>query len=220
MTVHSPVSSPRGVFVFLPGLGDQPEKFVEHGFVENVRRLSYDAVTADAHFGYYRERSLRPRLEEDVIARLRGKYEEIWLVGISLGGFGSAIYSVDYPGITGIILLAPFLGDEDAWGPIEQAGGLAHWDPGPPKEDEDERTLQKMWTWLKGYATGEERPKLYLGYGDEDRFKRPGALLAKVLPSERVAVVPGGHKWATWERAFAQLLSTLDSRLSTAPQNR
>jgi pimeloyl-ACP methyl ester carboxylesterase len=220
MQMHSAGSSPKGVFVFLPGLGDQPEKFVEHGFVEKVNALGFDAVTVDAHFGYYRERILEDRLDADVIAKLRASYSQIWLVGISLGGFGSVRYATDHEGVAGLILLAPFLGDEDAWTPIEQAGGLAKWEPGPPLEDQDERVLQEMWTWLKGYAGGEPRPMLLLGYGDEDRFRRPGGLLASVLPAERVAVVPGGHKWTTWKVAFSKLLATLDARPTTGAQNR
>jgi pimeloyl-ACP methyl ester carboxylesterase len=224
MQMHSG-DSPKGVFVFLPGLGDRPEKFVEHGFVEKVKALGYDAVTVDAHFGYYRERSLRPRLEADVIANLRQKYREIWLVGISLGGFGSVIYSKEHPDIAGLIMLAPFLGDDDVWGPIEQAGGLAKWDPGDTSkiEDEDQRTLTEMWAWLKGYASKEQRPQLYLGYGKEDRFARPGSILSAALPSDHVAVVPGGHKWTSWDLAFAKLMSTFsgaDTRSSSETHDR
>jgi len=219
MQMHS-VDSPKGVFVFLPGLGDQPEKFVEHGFVEKVKALGYDAVTVDAHFGYYRERILKPRLDEDVISKLKQKYQQIWLVGISLGGFGSVIYSVEHKDISGLIVLAPFLGDDGVWGPIEQAGGLAKWDPGDTSkiEDQDQRALTEMWAWLRGYAVGEQRPPLYLGYGEDDRFKRPGSILAAALPSDRVAVVPGGHKWTSWDVAFAKLLSTF-SAAGTPPSS-
>jgi hypothetical protein len=73
MQLHSSGASPQGVVVFLPGLGDEPEKFVEHGFVGEVTSRGWDAVVVDAHFGYYRERILKPRRDADVIAKLREK---------------------------------------------------------------------------------------------------------------------------------------------------
>jgi enterochelin esterase-like enzyme len=126
------------------------------------------------------------------------------------------IYSVEHGGVEGLIALAPFLGEQDAWGPIEQAGGLAKWDPGDPSaiEDTDERALREMWAWLRGYATGEPRPALYLGFGDEDRFRRPNSLLAAALPKDHVAMVPGGHKWTVWKIAFAKLVGALGQTLA------
>ncbi len=210
MTIHAAPAPAQRVVVFLPGLGDDPEKFVEHGFVARVNAMGWDAVTTDAHFGYYRERNLAERLETDVIAQLRARgYREIKLIGISLGGFGSVIYSVEHtPEISGMLLLSPFLGQEGDWRPIEQAGGLRAWAPGDPSaiEDRDERALHEVWSWLRGYATVADRPPLYLGFGASDRFVRPDRLLAAVLPQDRVAVVPGGHRWSTWEKVFDRLL--------------
>jgi pimeloyl-ACP methyl ester carboxylesterase len=209
MTMHASGDAPKGVFVFLPGLGDEPEKFVENGFVDRVKALGFDAATVDAHFGYYRDRILKPRLDADVIAPLRAKgYSKIWLCGISLGGFGSVLYSVEHADVAGLIVLAPFLGDEDTWGPIEKAGGLGAWQPPDLNTigDTDERALVEMWIWLRGYASGEPRPPLYLGFGDEDRFIRPEKLLSGALGEDHVAVVPGGHKWTVWKIAFEQLV--------------
>lgn len=51
------------VVLFLPGLGDAPQRFEEHGFVEVMERHgSCDASVVDSHFGYYRDANLVPRL--------------------------------------------------------------------------------------------------------------------------------------------------------------
>jgi S-formylglutathione hydrolase FrmB len=208
-TEHPSPERARGVVVFLPGLGDDPALFVDHGFVTKVNGRGYDAVTVDAHFGYYRDRILKPRLDEDVMSKLAARYERIWLVGISLGGFGSIAYAVEHQDrVAGIVALAPFLGEEDAFGDVERAGGLGPWDPGDPTqiEDRDERAFRELWAWLSGYAKAQPRPPLYLGYGDRDRFVRSSSLIARALPEAHVEVQPGGHDWKTWKPVFEALI--------------
>ena len=78
--------------------GDRPREFDP--------RL--DVIAADAHFGYYRARSVVDRLHEDLIAPVADRYERVWLVGISMGGFGSALYAMEHPDVVdGVIMLAP-----------------------------------------------------------------------------------------------------------------
>ena len=90
----------RGVIVLLPGFGDRPEAFEQHGFVAALTRSApdYDVVAADAHFGYYRKRTLLDRLDQDVVAPLRARgYREIWLVGASMGGLAAVAYARTHP---------------------------------------------------------------------------------------------------------------------------
>src|SRR5690606_40867279 len=57
--------------------------------------------------------SVVERLQQDVVlpARMRG-YRHVRLVGISLGGYGSLLYSKQYgEQIAGLFLMAPFLGN-------------------------------------------------------------------------------------------------------------
>jgi hypothetical protein len=94
--VQQGASKTRGAIVLLPGFGDGPDTFEERGFVAALKRAApdYDIVAADAHFGYYRKRSLIDRLDRDVVAPLRNAgYRELWLVGASMGGHGAVARS-------------------------------------------------------------------------------------------------------------------------------
>ena len=43
---------------------------------------------------------------------------------------------------------------------------------------------------------------VYFGTGSEDRFLRGQRMLADLLPSERVRILPGAHDWPTWQRLW------------------
>ena len=204
----------RGAMVFMPGFIDGPEDFVTHGFVDLVREHApgYDVFAANAHFRYYAKGRLWTRLEQDVVAPLRRDgYREVWLVGISMGGFGSLSYASKHPEqISGLILLAPYMGPRDLIEEISAAGGVESWQPGDLAaiEDEEERLYRSMWAWLRQRAVGESEqgPTLLLGYGDEDRLRFPNGLLGNALSEDQVAVRPGGHKWVVWKPLFETLL--------------
>jgi pimeloyl-ACP methyl ester carboxylesterase len=201
------------LIVFMPGMLDTPDTFVEQGFLREAARASdrCDLVAVDAHFGYYRDASIRPRVGEDVLrlAEARG-YEEIWLLGISMGGLGSLMVTQQHPDrVRGVILLAPFLGDEALVRSVAEAGGLAAWDAPEDADPWDEDEFDDaLWAWLQGYAHHPERmPALYLGVGTEDSL-RPGVdLLAEVLPPGHHGTAPGGHGWTTWRVLWRRLLS-------------
>lgn len=172
--------------VFLPGRGDTPEHFLRNRFPEELQRAGSRCamVGADAHLGYYFQRTVIDRLREDVIepARKRG-FEEIWLVGISLGGLGSLLYTKERPGeIAGIVAIAPYLGEEGT-------------------------EFQAFRDWLQGYGRpGPDHPPLYLVYGKGDRFAKVNGELATRLPDDHVFRVRGGHTWAAWRRGWGVLL--------------
>jgi len=198
----------RVLLVMLPGTRDVPEDFVEHGFVEAIRNrgLPVDVVAVDAHMEYYAEHSILDRLAADVIipARKHG-YARIWLMGISLGGFGSVAYAREHATeIEGMILLAPYLGPQSLIAEVERAGGLGGWQPGEILRDDEER---RVIAWLGEYRVKDPTlPAIYLGYGSHDRFIEAAELLAQRLPAERVVTVKGGHDWPTWTRLWARVL--------------
>src|SRR5205814_2454051 len=75
--------------------------------------------------------------------------------------------------------------------------------PGAPGRD-----FEELWTWLRGYATGESaRPPLWLGYGESDRYAYGHRLLAAALRRERALVGPGAHDWPTRQRQRADFLA-------------
>lgn len=206
------------LLVLLPGAYSHPDEFVREGFVRAVqsRRLAVDVMRVDAHLGYYQNGSIVDRLRADVIAPARAAgYRHIWIVGISVGGFGGMVYAEAQPGeIDGLVVLAPYPGDRLLSADIANAGGLARWQ-GPlgaaPGDDRAQRET-RLWKWLKGYAASPgpaDRPPLYLGYGVDDRFAFSHRLLAAVLPADRVVTTPGGHDWPEWMRLWNALLPVL-----------
>jgi len=199
--------------VFLPGGGDDERSFVRHDFVAEVARRHYsiDMVATDATLGYYARGVFSDRLARDVVRRrvARG-YKELWLVGNSLGGFGSLLYSRQREGeVTGVFALAPYLGgDRDVFRAIRSAGGLRHWHA-PAKAPINEHNLTpELWRWLQAIALVREHgPDLYLGYGDHDPLTaRSSMLLAAALPRDHVFVTAGGHNWTTWRTLFSEFL--------------
>jgi pimeloyl-ACP methyl ester carboxylesterase len=196
------------LLIFLPGIRGDGTEYARKGFVQAVRtrNLPVDLLAADAHFGYYAERNLIERLRADVIAPAKAEgYKNIWFVGTSLGGFGSLLYSSQYPDdITGMVVLAPYLGSADVIAEISAAGGLKRWQPGSSVQTDAER---RLWAWLKNYAVPDNGlPPLYLGYGRDDKFAAADALLASVLPPRHVDIVSGGHNWSTWKTLWDRML--------------
>ena len=207
------------LLVLLPGAASMPEEFVREGFVGALRErhVAADVVIADAHRGYYRQRSIIDRLQEDVIAPARARgYRQVWLVGISLGGFGAMIYTRERPaGVTGIVAIAPYLGEGEVANEIAAQGGLKAWDGRVTAGEGAEPLDTPLWRWLQPYANGAraddgaERPPLYLGYGRSDRFAVTNALLAAALPPEHVFTTDGGHDWPPWLRLWRSMLDVM-----------
>jgi pimeloyl-ACP methyl ester carboxylesterase len=192
----------RTLLVLLPGRGDEGHDFADHGFVADVRASGQpvDIVAVDAHLGYYMKNVIVDRLWTDVLApaRLQG-YQQIWIVGISMGGLGAlAVARQHADTIDRVILLAPYLGPKDVLQQIEAAGGPARWTQTDPND-----LYQQLWQWLKGYRDpGAKRPALTLGFGTSDRLAPGHRLLAQLLPSDHVLEVEGGHKWVSWRKLW------------------
>lgn len=211
---HSATStSADGLIVLLPGFGDEPEDYEENGFVEMVRTANprFDVIAPDAHFGYYRAFTVVDRLHQDVIGPAMKKgYRRLWLVGISMGGLGAASYAMEHEDLVeGIILLAPYMGDSEVIEEISKAGGLKKWSPPDLEsvEDPEMRHYYELWSWYQAYAVHpESQPKLFIGFGDEDRLRHPNKLVAEVLPDDRSLVMHGGHKWKVWRPLFERLV--------------
>ncbi len=210
----------KHLMLFLPGLGDHPEDVIEGGLIAEMDLLpQFDSVVADAHFGYYKAGVMTERLHLDIVSELRPRYDEFWIVGTSMGGYGAIAYAEKFPGsVTGLILLAPYLGQNKVLTDIEEAGGLAKWDPNGFVTN-DTRTAHgvRVWAWLKEHASTEELPLVYLSTGDDDKLLRSFHLLEPALPKKRIRIIDGGHNWKTWRRLFHELaLGPLHSRSRTS----
>lgn len=195
--------------IMLPGRGDRADTFVKKGFHEAGRRFGFDTVAVDAHFGYYMQRSLIPRLHEDIVLPAReAGYESIWLLGISMGGFGSAMYASEYPEqVDGVILLAPFLGDADVIREIAADGGLRAW---RRHESELKSYEIAMWSWIDDVTSDGGRKPLILGYGLSDRLAGAYGVLLEVLDPSSVYTLEGGHNWSSWQPLWERIAADLD----------
>jgi pimeloyl-ACP methyl ester carboxylesterase len=198
------------LLVFLPGLRDGSAVFADRGFISALRAsgVEADMIGVDAHLGYYEKKQFLQRLKEDVIdpARQQG-YRDIWLVGISLGGFGALWYDIENPGdLAGVVALSPYLGEPDVVAEVARAGGLKGWRPDGNAELDDQH---RIWQGLKSYESREKSLKrLFLGYGLEDKFAAPDGILAALLPPEQVFTIKGGHHWPVWRTLWAEILKS------------
>jgi hypothetical protein len=205
--------------VMLPGAYSLPQEFIDEGYVRALRErgVAADVLIADAHLGYFNDRSVLRRLRDDVIAPARAQgYRRLWLVGISLGGFGALAYASVHGrdaavGVDGVLAVAPYLGSRRQQGDMLAAGGPLAWTRSiaateqpalePVSPEAGERAL---WRWLA--TPPADAPPVHLGYGRDDRLADGHRLLASVLPADRVITVPGGHDWPPWRAIWQQWL--------------
>jgi hypothetical protein len=188
--------------IMLPGIGDGPEQFAQQGLVAQVRRadIPVDVMVADAHFGYYRERSVLARLQQDVIAPAkRAGYRHLHFSGVSLGGFGGLLYWRDGTPMAAasLLLLTPYLGEPEHY--------QYKLEPSLPAPDAKQESL---WPWLDALPARQRR-HWYLGLARQGKFYAPNQVLGKTLPSARVVEVNGKHNWQAWRQLWPPLLQAL-----------
>lgn len=194
--------------ILLPGHGDKPEQFTKHGFVAALREagVAADVIVADAHSGYYFKGIAAERLWGDIIApaKLSG-YKRIWLVGISMGGFGALWTAQMRPeAITGIVVMAPFAGRPRVLRPIAEVG-VAKWQPTAAKGTWD----YELWRWLKTAPQPDSTvPPIWLAYGDDDAGTSV-ELLRQIVPKERVFTRPGDHDWDVWAPLWRTMIPVI-----------
>jgi len=205
---HSDKGRAETLIVLLHGKGGSESDFEQHGFIEDVRNkgINADLVAVNGHLGYYFDRSLVRRLKKDVIypAKKEG-YKNIWLVGISMGGLGTLLYSMERTeDIDGIFLVAPFLGNSGVVQLIRKSGGLKSWDPGSARIEKWQKDLFKF---IKRFAEPDEAmPLLYLAYGKNDSYRPASLLIEEIIPQERVFRREGVHNWKTWRPLWVEFL--------------
>lgn len=172
------------------------------------RNLPFDMVVPNTYFAYYFKRTLLIRLREDVIlpAKQQG-YENIWLIGVSMGGLGALLYLTEFPDdIDGVYLISPFLGYDEIIQEIETNGGLLEWQPGKylPKEDWE----RMLWHWIKNYHSRSFEKPIYLGAGKEDPYRDAHKILLDVLPEEKVIILEGNHDYDTFNTLWGTFLDS------------
>ena len=208
---HAPgAPKARCLLVLLPGTGDSIADLVDRGMVAMVRerRIAADVLIADAHFGYYRTRTAVQRIWEDILEPRFADYDEVWLAGVSIGGFGALLCASDievatHAPVTGILAVAPYLGGNGVADEVLAAGGLRSWQP--PATDPS--VGQRVFGWLRGYGDpATVRPLLFVGIGENDKLVRQVRAAATILSEANVVEVPGEHAWPAFLTIWAQLL--------------
>lgn len=190
--------------VCLPGAYHTPEDFLTAGFDHSVRErgLPIDLLFVDIEMQHLGDRCALARLKSDVVAPARALgCQSIWFAGVSLGGLIALDYAASNPDdLTGVCVLAPYLGNRMLLAEIARPPGLAAWAAGELAEADEER---RIWRFLqrRGHAS-----RLYLGFGREDRFADAHRLMAQALPPTAVDVIPGGHDWRTWTTLWENFL--------------
>ena len=187
------------------------DAFEKNGFIDMLRSVKpgADAVAVDAHMTYYEKGLMADQVSRDVLKPYRQKgYQNIILVGISLGGYGALWLSNAYPEeVTSVILLAPFLGMTPLIERIEEAGGIPQW-----REQLDHKPAfgELAWLWaddLRDQQSGLIETAM-LGYGRRDRFAGAAELMATAIPAPHVFTADGGHNWPTWKKLWAEIVAS------------
>lgn len=196
------------LIVFLPGAMEVPLDIVQQGFVAQVRERQIDAdvVVVDSHIGYFRRMAIIERLREDVVlpARAQG-YRQVWLAGISLGGFGSLLFAMEHPEhVDGVVAIAPYVAPTATLEQVNEAGGLRRWRA--PGSGAGGDVGRRLLIWLQAYAQDPDRPVLYMGYGERDRLQPGPPLMAGILPEPQLLSAPGGHDWPPWRQIWGDAL--------------
>ena len=217
-TVLIPGRQPvQRLVVVLPGRSDTLDDLKRAGIAQAIHTQWPDAdvTLSGLAIGYYLEGNATRRLHEEIImpARAHG-YREVWLLGASLGGLGSLNYVAKWPGtVDGIILMAPYLGDETLLREIESAGGLTRWNPGPkPALVNGDNFEQELWRSLQQWSREPAHArKVWLAYGDRDALRTSMPPLVSLLPPGHVLVRPGGHAWTVWTPATREILAAIEA---------
>ncbi|HEX6245550.1 MAG TPA: alpha/beta fold hydrolase [Polyangiales bacterium] len=203
----------RGIIVLLPGFGDRPETFEKRGFVAALRRHApeYDVIAADAHFGYYRERQLLPRLHDDVIEPLRAEgYRNIWLAGASMGGFGGVGYARTHPElVSGLLLFAPYMGPRKIVQEVQRVGLCAYRPTVREPITDQDSFARANFDFLRQLTCERRDVPLWLAVGADDDLLAANQTLRPLLTAERFRVLPGGHGWKVWTPAVQALAPAL-----------
>ncbi|HXL96894.1 MAG TPA: hypothetical protein VN925_00865 [Steroidobacteraceae bacterium] len=200
--------------VLLPGAYHVLDEFIAAGFDQALREraLAAELILAAPELAHLNDRRWLARLYTEVIApaRARGGGGELWLGGISLGGFMALRFAAEgQHALDGLCLLAPYLGSRIVAAEVGAQKSLSDWKPAALADDDDDR---RIWRFVQGLPMMVGAPRVFLGFGSEDRFADTQRLLAGALPAASTRVIPGGHDWPVWRALWDTFLNQLASR--------
>ena len=211
INLAQPMKKADTLIILLPGAYHQPEDFISEGFVTAVREreLEVDLNMAELSFTHIANQSALAEIHKGLVQpAMSAGYKNIWLSGISIGGYVAVAYANYYAHILkGLLLLAPYPGNRMTTSEIMLGGGVKAWNPKFIPKDDTERN---NWYWLKNHHLS--NIEVHLGYGEQDRFATGLAMMAETLPALNVDKITGDHTWPVW---LALWHNFLDKRFVT-----
>lgn len=201
-------SKTQNLLVMFPGINSPGTDFIEHGFVQMFQQKysNVDITLVDTRIAYISAGNIAERIHKEIILpAIREGYKNIWFVGVSLGGLSAITHNRDFAGnINGVVLIAPYLGAQYK---IEDL--LAHEPPLVWSQQRDksmDKTI-RLWRYLISETQNQKnKMRLFLAYGDSDRFSDLHRFLASLLNENNVFIEKGGHNWTVWKKLWKTLL--------------
>ncbi|WP_428490358.1 hypothetical protein [Rhodopila sp.] len=193
------------LLVMVPGTGIRGADFQANGMIAAVDQPNRPLAiaTVDPGLDAYLDGSVTSRLLDGIEqARRAAGASRVWLSGISLGCQGILRCVRARPALAeGLMLLTPYLASTGLIAEVVRAGGLRRWAATNPGQQPDGTLL----AWLATTPFG-KLPPILLGHALQDRFATTSALMADLLPADRVVSVDGAHDWQTWQRLWRLML--------------
>ncbi|MCW8900078.1 MAG: hypothetical protein OQK75_08045 [Gammaproteobacteria bacterium] len=208
------------IIVFLPGLYDVADIFQKEQFFILARKagIKADMVAASIHINHLLKEMVVERIEQDIFnPAIKNGYKNIWFVGVSLGALNSLLFYKKYEkDICGVVVLAPYLGDKVLTEEISNMGGIENGKPAVLVENNGrykdkkivDRQLQQLWFWFEEQKSKNNLNKIFIGYGNEDRYVEVQSLFSGILPKQNVTMIKGEHEWKTGRKLWQQQLSS------------
>jgi pimeloyl-ACP methyl ester carboxylesterase len=212
--IDAPSPGPvRRLAIVLPGRGDDLVALANAGIAAAIQRSrpDFDVVLVEATLSYYMDGGIVTRLHDQIVAPARARgYREIWLAGASMGGVGVTLYEHEHPGeLSGLLLMAPYMGGDSLIQEIAAAGGVARWEPGPkPIAVDEANSAREQWRVVKSWSSeAAMRRRVWLVCGDSDRLRRASELIRPTLPPDHYLAPVGGHTWRVWSPGAAEIFA-------------
>lgn len=201
--------------IVLPGIEDDLDSLHASGIGAAIQQAAPDmeVLLTGATPAYYLRQDLVRRLQQEIVAPARARgVHEIWMVGMSMGGFGTLLYEQRHPGeMTGLVLLAPFMGRPGLTTTIAAAGGLRQW--APPQQLSflhPDRVPAQLWQMIRHWSESPERTqRIWLACGHDDSFMPASRLIAATLPADHFLERPGAHTRAVWVSAVREIFTRI-----------
>ena len=198
--------------VMFPGINSPGSDFIDYGFLELFQEKynNADIILVDMRLAYVEAGNIAERIQNEIIVPAYAKgYDNIWLVGMSLGGFSSLLYNRTFSkNVNGIILFAPYLGE------LYSVSDLVN-HPSPQQWAVDNKASTdssiQFWRYLLTLTQPNKdkqfKTHLVVAYGNKDRSSQLHQLLAGRIKKENVYInESGGHNWVSWKPLWINML--------------